>query len=111
LLILPIRVSLIYLEWESSESFAESRSSVGFILLVAAVVAAVAARLQILPLRRDAQLTVEMLELVVWWIGAFIVSFGTRTFQRAIFPLCFLFWIVPIPELVLNPVVRLLQEA
>jgi exosortase len=79
-------------------------------LLVAALGATVVARLQILPLRRDAQLTVDMLALVVWWIGAFIVSFGTRAFQRALFPLCFLFWIVPIPEFVLNPIVNLLQE-
>jgi exosortase len=110
LLILPVSVSLMYLEWKSSESFAEPRSSLALILLVAAVVATVVARLQILPLRRDAQLTVNMLALVVWWIGAFTVSFGTRAFQRALFPLCFLFWIVPIPEFMLNPIVRLLQE-
>src|ERR1017187_3968764 len=97
LLILPISITLIYLEWKSSETSAESRSSI-------------VARLQIFPLRLDEQLSVSMLALVAWWIGAFIVSFGTRAFQRALFPLCFLFWIVPIPEFVLNPIVRLLQE-
>ena len=63
-----------------------------------------------LALLRDEQLSVNMLAVVVWWIGAFIVSFGTRAFQRALFPLCFLFWMVPIPQFVLNPIVRLLQE-
>ena len=110
LLILPISITLIYLEWKSSETSAESRSSFGLILLVAAVAASIVARLQIFPLRLDEQLSVSMLALVAWWIGAFIVSFGTRAFQRALFPLCFLFWIVPIPEFVLNPIVRLLQE-
>ncbi len=52
----------------------------------------------------------NMLALVVWWIGAFIVAFGTHAFRQALFPLCFLLWIVPIPQVVLNAIVRLLQE-
>jgi hypothetical protein len=79
-------------------------------LLVAAVPATVVARLQILPLRVDEQLSLNMVTLVVWWIGAFILSFGTRAFRRALFPFCFLFWMVPVPEFVLNPIVRLLQS-
>jgi len=100
---------LIFLEWKSSESSAESRASPGLILLVAAVVATLFARLQIFPLQRDEPLSLNMLALVLWWLGAFIVSFGTRAFRRALFPLCFLFWIVPIPESVLYPIIRLLQ--
>ena len=110
LLILPVSISLICLEWKSSDSSAGSRSDIGLILLVAALVATVIARRHLSSLPRDQQLSVNMTALVVWWIGAFIVSFGTRAFQRALFPLCFLFWIVPIPEFVLNPVVRWLQE-
>jgi exosortase len=110
LLILPVSISLICLEWKSSDSSAGSRSGVGLILLLAALVATVIARFHIASLPRDQLLSVNMVALVVWWIGAFIVSFGTRAFQRALFPLCFLFWIVPIPEFVLNPVVRWLQE-
>jgi exosortase len=109
LLILPVSITLIFLEWKSSESSAESRSSAGLILLIAAVVATVFARLQIFPLLRDEQLSLNMLALVLWWLGAFIVSFGTRAFRRALFPLGFLFWIVPMPESVLTPIIRLLQ--
>jgi len=109
LLILPVSITLIFLEWKSSESSAESRSSPGLILLIAAVVATVFARLQIFPLLRDEQLSLNMLALVLWWLGAFIVSFGTRAFRRALFPLGFLFWIVPMPESVLTPIIRLLQ--
>jgi exosortase len=110
LLILPVSVSLIYLEWNRSESLANPRSSIGLILLIAAVVTTIAVRFQMLPLRRDEQLSVNMLTLVVWWIGGFIVSFGSGAFQRARFALCFLFWMVPIPQFLLNPVIRLLQE-
>jgi len=109
LLILPVSVTLIFLEWKSSEDFTESRASPGLILLVGAVVATLFARLQIFRLQRDEQLSLNMLALVLWWLGAFIVSFGTRAFRRALFPLCFLFWIVPIPESVLYPIIRLLQ--
>jgi exosortase len=110
LLILPVSVTLIWLEWKSSEGSAELPSSLGFVFLFAAVAGTLAARLRILPLRGDEQLSLNMLALVVWWIGAFIVSFRIRAFQRALFPVCFLFWMVPIPEFVLNPIVRLLQE-
>jgi exosortase len=110
LLILPVSISLIYLEWKSSESSEEWHSSIGLILLVAAIAATVVARLHISSLPRDEQLSVNMLSLVMWWIGAFIVSFGSRAFRRALFPLCFLFWIVPIPEFILSPIVRLLQQ-
>jgi exosortase len=111
LLILPVSVTLMYLEWKSSEMPAESPSPLGLILLFAAVAVNVVTRLQILPLHADEQLAVSMLALVACWIGAFIASFGIRAFQRALFPLCFLIWMVPIPELMLNPIVRLLQEA
>ena len=110
LLIHPVSVSLIYLEFESSESSSESRSGLALTLLVAAVAAAVIARSQIFQLSRGEQLSLNMLALVMWWIGAFIVSLGTRAFRRALFPLCFLFWMVPIPDFLLNPIVRLLQE-
>jgi exosortase len=110
LLILPVSFSLIYLEWNPAESVADQRSNIGFILLAAAVVATIASRFQVFPLRQDEQLSVNMLALVLWWIGAFLIAFGTRAFQRALFPLCFLLWIVPIPEFVLSPIVRVLQE-
>ncbi len=109
LLILPVSIALIYLDWTLPRADG-SGSGVGLVLLAAAIVTSVAARLHILQLQPDEQLSMNMLALVVWWIGAFIFSFGTHAFRRALFPLCFLLWIVPIPQSVLNPIVRLLQE-
>jgi len=110
LLILPVSISLICMEWKSSESSGESHSSVGLTLLLAAIAATAVIRLQISSLPRDEQLSINMLALVVWWIGSFIIAFRTRAFRRALFPLCFLFWIVPLPELLLSPIVRWLQQ-
>ena len=46
---------------------------------------------------------------VTWWIGSFIACFGARLFRRWVFPLCFLFVLVPVPQAVLDDIVRLLQ--
>jgi exosortase len=110
LLILPVSVALIFMDWKSPEPATKSSFGIGSSLLVAAVFALITARLGVIPLRPDERLSMNMLALVIWWIGAFTFSFGTRAFRRALFPLCFLFWIVPIPQWLLNPIVRLLQE-
>jgi exosortase len=109
LLILPVSIALMYMDWESPRA-SGSASSVGFVFLIAAAVTKVVATLHIFPLLPDERLSVNMLALVVWWIGAFTLSFGGRALRRALFPLCFLFWIVPIPQFLLDAIVRLLQE-
>jgi exosortase len=110
LLILPVSVALIFMDWKSPETSTGLSLRVGSGLLATALAVVVIARTGILPLHSDEQLSLSMLALVLWWIGAFIFCFGTRTLRRSLFPLCFLFWIVPIPEFLLNPIVRLLQE-
>lgn len=44
------------------------------------------------------------------WIGGFIFFYGIRTFHAGLFPLCFLFFMVPIPELVLEQLILFLQK-
>ena len=110
LLILPVSLTLICLEWKSFDSRAESSSSLGYVLLVAAMAVTALARLHLLQLRPDEQLATNMLALVTWWIASFLVSFGSHAFKRALFPLFFLLWMIPLPEVLLNPIVRLLQE-
>ncbi len=110
LLIFPVSVTLLFLDWRTYESTVEPALSAGSIVLLLSAVATVIARVQTVPLLGDQRLALNMLALVLWWIGAFMISFGTRAFRRALFPLFFLFWMVPIPEFILNPIVGLLQE-
>jgi exosortase len=110
LLILPVSAALIFVDWKSPEPSTGMSLSIGSGLLVAAALVIVLARFGAVPLHPDEQLSVSMLALVVWWTGAFIFSFGTHAFRRAVFPLCFLLWIVPIPQFLLNPIVRVLQD-
>ena len=109
-LILPVSLALIFLDWPSPEPLSLANLKSGGALLAFAVVITAASRLCFFPVHSDEKLSLNMLALVLWWIGSFIGSFGIRFFKRALFPLFFLFWIVPIPQLVLNPVVRLLQQ-
>lgn len=110
LLILPVSVTLLFLDWRTPEQTAEPASSIGLICLGLSAVTTVLARVQVVALLSDQRLALNMLALVLWWMGAFAVSFGMRAFRRSLFPLCFLFWLVPIPEFILNPIVAILQQ-
>jgi exosortase len=48
--------------------------------------------------------------IVLIWLGAFALFFGTRAFRVACFPLLFLLFMVPIPEPFLSKTIYLLQE-
>ena len=58
----------------------------------------------------DVQLPVSMLALVTWWLAAFVLCFGIRVSRLLLFPLCFLLWLVPIPQFALNRIVGFLQQ-
>ncbi len=110
LLIFPVSAALLYMDWTSPEPTTRTSLRIGSSLLGAAVLATIVTRLGILRLQTDEQLSLNMLALVIWWLGAFIFCFGMRAFRRSLFPLCFLFWIVPIPHFLLNPIISLLQR-
>jgi exosortase len=110
LLIIPVSVALIFLDWKPLKDSSAFSVSLGAILLASATLATVFVNLRFISLQPGEQLAANMLALVVWWIGSFILCFGTSAFKGAVFPLCFLLWIVPIPEIVLGPIVRLLQQ-
>jgi exosortase len=106
LLIIPISVALIYTEWPSLKTDNKINSAIGPSLLLAAVLFAVGT----LKAQPDARLTWGVVALVTWWLGAFIVCYGFHTFRALLFPLCFLFCLVPIPELTLNNIIALWQH-
>jgi exosortase len=110
LLILPISAALLFLDWKLPGP--SSGLSVGFgsVLMVIAVLLTAIVRWGVIAQPSDVQLSLNMLALVVWWIAAFLLCFGNSAFRRAVFPLCFLFWMVPFPDFVLNPIVALLQQ-
>jgi exosortase len=111
-LILPISVALIALEWRSRHAQARPNLGAGLALLGFAVLLGSIAGGWRRPASANAefQLSIGMLALVIWWIGAFIGCFGARTTRMFVFPLGFLLWLVPCPEFALNQVVSFLQR-
>ena len=110
LLILPISVALILLDWGSLKSIVAPNIFAGAALLAIAVVVAGLMKWWSTSLPSDVQLSIRMFALVLSWIGSFILCFGSRASRSVLFPLCFLFGLVPFPQFALNEIVHMLQQ-
>lgn len=112
LLILPISSSLIILDWKRHKWKPIASLFEGAILLLAAAVISLGGlrwgRTGIIS--GDIRLAIEMLGLVIWWIGSFLLCFGARICRHCLFALLFLLWLIPMPEVALNHVVEFLQQ-
>ena len=110
LLILPISLTLMFLEWPSLQGMITPNIRAGFALLAIAVLAATFVMLRAWALPSDIRLSIGMFALVLFWIVACALCLGWRAAGALLFPLCFLFWLVPFPQAVLTAVVNLLQQ-
>jgi exosortase len=55
------------------------------------------------------QLALMASSLVVFWVGGFLLFYGTRAFKAALFPLLFLIFCIPIPDFILDRTIAALQ--
>jgi exosortase len=55
-------------------------------------------------------LSLHMLGFVFWVHGCFLSSYGVSAVRKALFPLIFLVFLIPIPTFMLNPLVQFLQR-
>jgi exosortase len=110
LLILPISVALIFLEWRFLQTKFALSVRTGSAFLVIAVLIACSSLAWSASLPADVRLSIRMLALVLWWIGAFVLCLGSRASRSVLFPLCFLFGLVPFPNTLLNGIIALLQQ-
>ncbi|MFY9852348.1 MAG: exosortase/archaeosortase family protein [Terracidiphilus sp.] len=111
LLIVPLSAALILREWPPLRSVAIFELRAGSALLAVAAATAVLALLHPPALLPDLLLPIAVLALVLSWIGAFVLCFGLSVARLLLFPLCFLFGLVPLPKSSLNVVVALLQHS
>jgi exosortase len=109
LLIVPISAALIFTGWTTLKPAFRPAFGLGSVLLMIAIVVAACSRWMI-GTQKNVELSLGMLAIVIWWIGSFVLSFGTRTARHFLFPLCFLFWLVPIPAPALNKFVAFWQQ-
>ena len=110
LLILPISAALIFLEWRPLRTMVTLNVRTGSVLLAIAVLIACSSLGWSASLPSDVQLSIRMLAFVLSWIGSFVLCFGSRASRLVLFPLCFLLGLVPVPQLLLNAIVALLQQ-
>jgi exosortase len=110
LLIIPVSAALIFLEWRVLRTMLALNVRAGPVCLaIAGLIAGSAFGWPVAP-PPDLQLSIRMLALVLWWIGAFLLCFGSRPSRLVIFPLCFLLGLVPLPQLAVSTIVALLQQ-
>jgi exosortase len=109
LLILPISAALILLDWRSLRTKLAFNVRTGSILLLIAILIASAGLASEASLSTDEQLSIRMFALVLSWSGAFVLCFGSWAWRAALFPLCFLIGLVPIPQVGLSRIISWLQ--
>jgi exosortase len=109
LLIVPISAALIFAERTTLKPAFDPAVGFGSALLVIAILIGGCSRWMI-GSQSDIHLSISMLAMVTWWIGSFVLCFGTRIARQFLFPLAFLFWLVPIPAPALNQIVAFWQQ-
>ena len=113
LLILPVSAWLIASRLRNSAGLLSPNLRAGSVLLVlAALIGIGGLRWGRVDATSDVSVrwTIEVVALVIWWIGSFVACFGTDLARACAFPLLFLFWLVPMPEIALSHVVAFLQH-
>jgi len=110
LLILPLSAALIYLDSKASRIDPQPSPRIGAALLALALLIGCYARWGMSATPGDVRLSLGMFAVVTWWIASVLLCFGARTFRLFLFPLCFLFLLVPIPEFALSWIVEFLQQ-
>lgn len=60
-------------------------------------------------LNQNDYLSLMIFSAVTSWIGGFLLFYGKKAFRSGFFPLLFLFFLVPIPTLLIEKIIRFLQ--
>jgi len=81
----------------------------GVALLIAAIAIYALHRFLGHSLSKNDSLSLLMAALVLVWLGGFVCCYGRRSFRAGLFPLLFLFFVVPIPDSLLSATIRFLQ--
>lgn len=105
-LVPAISVGLMFLERRRVFVLPRYSPAIGLPVMLSGVLASFASEL---PPWRPESLSLAVLAVVVFWLGAFILCYGPGTFRRAAFPLLFLLFIVPLPAFILDKAIESLR--
>ena len=110
LLVIPVSLAFILIEWKLVSALERTQLARGLFLLFVAIAIAALTLVALPQDISDLRLSISMLAIVTWWIGSFVLVFGTRVARSLIFPLGFLYCLVPLPAFALNQIIKLLQQ-
>jgi len=104
-------ITLALAFFERRKIFASARYSIfmGISLLLTSLALNWAADEALWQLGEDAAHSTRIFALVIFWLGGFVLCYGTRAFGEGTFPLSFLFLTVPIPDVLLDKPVTAVQ--
>src|SRR5262249_7340242 len=109
-LILPVTLSLIFLERRTKSIKIAWSPIPGTIGVVASVVFERIAQLRPTLFGYDVGLSMKILGLVVCWLGLVLVFYGVQCVKSLLFPLLFLLMIVPLPAFFIDGLIAGLQR-
>ena len=81
----------------------------GSILVLVGSILYLISKKQGINLDQNDYLSLTIFSAVIFWIGGFILFFGIRAFRIAAFPLFFLILMIPMPSLIMEKIIFLLQ--
>jgi exosortase len=110
LLIVPLSLSLTYLEGKNIAPVLGGNRWIGTMLLGIALLLRIGIAWNPRQLTASEGLSASIFSLVLWWIGIVIACCGMEILRSHLFPLCFLFLIVPLPERALHWTTVFLQR-
>jgi exosortase len=109
LLILPISLSLVYLERGRLRSSVTYAPVAGVVLGVLSIAIGVALKTQVYHFSQDVGLSIAIFSLVVFWMACLVGCYGGTVFRSLLFPFLFLFLLVPPPTFLLDKAIFYLQ--
>jgi exosortase len=110
LLIPVVSAFLIYLERKRIFRTTRYCPSIGVPMLLLAVILWYSLKIPLSSLNNTDRLSVAAILMVLAWIAAFVLLYGTNSFKAAAFPLLFLFLMSPLPVVVAAHIVSVLQK-
>jgi exosortase len=81
----------------------------GIILILIGTILYLISKTNGINLVQNDYLSLTIFSAILFWIGGFILFFGVRAFRTGAFPLFFLIFMIPIPSLILEKIIFLLQ--
>jgi exosortase len=101
----------IYLQRKTLFSEVTHSFSAGATLMAAGIILYIIGSNDGVGLNPNDYLSLMIFSAVTLWIGGFILFYGVKAFRNGLFPLLFLLLLVPIPGLLVNGVISILQQA